>query len=159
MNKILVKLVTVICLILPVYVSAANEDRALLEEQTIKQLIESAYIDGLYVKRDGDLVTKGFHPEFQLPTLLKDEGKIRFETLDSWMERAGIGKSADELTDGQKARATASLFFKNVEIIGDMASVTADVYFGDRLAFTDFFLLYKADGKWLITGKTFYVYR
>lgn len=155
----MVNLVTAICLILPLYVAAQNVDKTLFEEQQIKQLIERSYLDGLYVKLDGDLVTKGFLPEFQLPTLDKEEDEVRYESLASWMERAGIGKSADELTEGQKRRATATILFKHIDIIGGMASVKADVYMADRLAFTDLFNLYKVKGEWMIAAKTFYVYR
>ena len=63
------------------------------EQDAIKQVIEKAYIQGIHTSQDEGEVKSGFHADFAMLVLQKDE--LEKVDVDLWLKRTrfGTGKS------------------------------------------------------------------
>ncbi len=142
--------------ILPVIAAAAFSTSAAAQmhgahhdEDAIRQVVQSAYIEGLHMNAGHDQVRAGFHPEFVM--FVRSNEGVRTVTIEQW-----IGRLPPEGTVPSH-EATADIQVLSRE--GSAAAVRAEVYFDGEHVFTDFFLLYDIEGSWRIVGKTFQSHR
>ncbi|MEM7583897.1 MAG: nuclear transport factor 2 family protein [Acidobacteriota bacterium] len=115
------------------------------DEAAIKEVIESAYVQGLWVKRDPDLMREGFAPNFVMQIYSK--GKHSSTTLDEWLDRMKL----DKVPNKKAIKADISV----VSHEGDAAIARVELYIDGKLTYTDFFGLYRADS-WQIVTKHFH---
>lgn len=119
------------------------------EDAAIRQVIQSAYIEGMHMNTSRAQARAGFHPEF-IMFVRSDEG-VRRVTLDEW-----IGRLPPEGTPpGRDVTADISVLSRD----GMTAAAKAEVSFDGQQVFTDYFLLYHTDGRWRIVGKAFQSHR
>jgi hypothetical protein len=129
--------------LLPAVVFAQNE------EATVKQVITSAYIEGIHNRGSVDDIRKGFHPSFSMLRLVGNE--IKPLPIEEWianLEKARKESSAPPV----KTEGT----FVNVDITGDAAVVKLELYRENKKVFADYLVLYKFKEGWRIVSKTFY---
>ena len=123
------------------------------EKQAVKDVIQSAYVDGLQNEGDLSKIEAGFHPDFYLLGIDKGEGLWRYG-IKEWTEKQLEKKANGELP--LKGDKRISVKFKHVDITGNAASVKLDYYVGENHVYIDYLSLYKFDSGWKIVSKIFY---
>lgn len=119
------------------------------ETQEIKQVVEEAYIRGIHGEQDRSLIDGGFHPEFEMLVLEKDE--IQRVNVDEWLPRIAAMKESNPALWSE----TTNYSFRIVDAAGTAAVAKLEVYKGDQFFSVDYMLLYKIEGKWQIVSKVF----
>jgi hypothetical protein len=144
------KYLLVICLFLSAFANAqpaANPQQA--DEESIKLVINSAYIAGIQNNGNVDDIRKGFHPSFNMLRLVDNE--VKPYPIEEWITAIEQKKK-----DGVPNIAPATGKFINIDITGSAAVVKLEIYRQDKKAFTDYLVLYKFAEGWRIVSKTFY---
>lgn len=121
------------------------------DEASIKQVISSAYIDGIQNSGSIDAIRKGFHPSFTMLRVIEND--VKPYPIEEWIAAIEKRKSENS-TPAPKAEGK----FINVDITGTAATVKLDLYREGKRIFTDYLVLYKFTEGWRIVSKTFYRY-
>ncbi|MDP2577249.1 MAG: nuclear transport factor 2 family protein [Candidatus Palauibacterales bacterium] len=122
----------------------AQETRG-TDEQAIKDVVVTAYVNGVFNDRDAAAVRVGFHPDFVMS--VHAENGLIVATLDMWLERLGL--------DGTPSPSPVDHQFRSVDITGNTALVKLDIYEADSHRYTDYLGLYRFSDGWLIVNKVF----
>jgi hypothetical protein len=118
------------------------------DEEAIKALVQTAYVDGLINLGDLERTRAGFHPDFVL--LGVQDGKLTRLPIADWI--AGTEKRKAQ---GQKSpEMTCKILL--VDITGGAAAVKLELRRGDVHVFTDYLSLYKFPDGWKIVGKIYF---
>jgi hypothetical protein len=118
------------------------------DEDAIKALIQSAYVDGLQNLGDLGKTRAGFHPDFVLLGLR--DGTLTRLPIAEWIASAEKRKA-----DGAKPPLTVCKFLV-IDVTGSAASVKLELHQNDRRIFTDYLSLYKFPDGWKIVGKIYF---
>jgi hypothetical protein len=121
------------------------------EKETIKGVIEQAYIEGIHRTQDEATVRGGFHADFAM--LVLQDNVMQKVSVDEWFGRIETLKA--DSPDLWSAETTHS--FKLVDVAGYAAVAVLDVYKGEIHFSTDYLLLYRFDDGWKIVSKVFSV--
>jgi len=127
---------------------AASPARAQSDEDAIRALIHSAYVDGLQNLVDLEKTKAGFHPDFVLLGLR--DGKLTRLPIAEWIASAEKRKA-----DGVKPPLTVCKFVA-MDVTGSAASVKLELHQNDKRIFTDYLSLYRFPDGWKIVGKIYY---
>jgi len=120
------------------------------EEEAIRATVETAYVRGIHIERDPELIRGGFHEDFVM-FVKTDEGIVQV-TRDGWIARIEEAKKKDP----GAPRPKIDHRFKLVDHTGDAAMVKIEIDRDGKHVFTDYMLLYKIGGDWKIIGKIFH---
>ena len=121
------------------------------EQDAIKQVIKEAYIRGIHTTQDESEVRSGFHPDFAMLVLQKDE--LEKVDVDLWLERVESMKA-----DNPEMWSTETTYtFDMIDIAGPAAVAKLNVHKGSVHFSTDYMLLYKFEDDWKIVSKIFSV--
>jgi ketosteroid isomerase-like protein len=119
------------------------------DQEAVKAVVRSAYIEGVHAKADPALMRGGFHPDFRMFTLR--EGALATLTLDEWAAR--IEKGARE----RKGPAPVIRHeFTHVDVTGNAATARVEIHRDGKHVFTDYLSLYRFPDGWKIVGKIFH---
>ena len=140
---------TRICLFLIVITSAVYAQSN--DEETIKQLIQTSYIDGIQNRGSSEDIRKGFHSSFTMLRLVDNE--IKPLPIEEWISNLEKTKAKNE-----PAPPKAEGKFINVDVTGNAAVVKLDLFRDNKRTFTDYLVLYKFNEGWKIVSKTYYRY-
>jgi hypothetical protein len=121
------------------------------DEAAIKQVITSAYIDGIQNGGSIDAIRKGFHPSFTMLRVIEND--VKPYPIEEWIAAIEKRKSENS-TPSPKAEGK----FINVDITGTAATVKLDLYREGKRTFTDYLVLHKFTEGWRIISKSFYRY-
>lgn len=120
------------------------------DEEAVKQIIQTAYIDGIQNGGSIDEIRKGFHPTF---TMLRNmENTIKPLTIEEWI--TNIEKAKKENKTPAPAKAEGK--FLSIDVTGTAAVVKLELYRGGKKTFTDYLVLSKFTEGWKIISKSFY---
>jgi hypothetical protein len=119
------------------------------EEEAVKAVVQSAYVDGVHVKGDGAVMRTGFHPDFKM--LVLRDGKMTSVALEEWIGRIEARSRENPAAPRPAVRGD----FSDVEISGNAAAVRLELYRDGKHAFTDYLSLYRFPEGWKIVSKTF----
>lgn len=121
------------------------------DEEQVKQVVTTAYVQGIHNGGPVEEIRKGFHPTFNMLRLVDNE--VKPLPIEEWItnieKSRGQSSSAPAKTDGK---------FVSVAVAGNAANVVLELYRGDKKVFTDNLLLYKFTEGWRIVSKTYYRY-
>jgi hypothetical protein len=131
-------------LLLPTMAIAQND------EASVKQVVASAYVEGIHNRGNIDDIRKGFHPSFNMLRLMDNE--IKPLSIEEWI--TNIEKSKKESTTAPPAKTEGK--FVNVDITGNAAVVKLELYRENKKVFTDYLVLYKFTEGWRIVSKTYF---
>lgn len=124
-----------------------------IEQEAIKKIIQTAYVEGLQNEGDWEKIDKGFHPSFNLLGI--DQGDvIRILPIYSWKERVKQDKIAGKLPRTGNDKVTIK--FLSVDVTGTAAVAKFEFYIGPKLTFIDYLSLLKFESGWKIVSKVFY---
>jgi hypothetical protein len=121
------------------------------DEELIKQVVTSAYVEGIQNNGSIDDIRKGFHPSFNMLRLADND--IKPYPIEEWI--AAIEKRKAEAKPDAKPVKTEAKFL-SVDITGTAATVKLELYREGKKTFTDYLVLYKFTEGWRIVSKTFY---
>ncbi len=127
---------------------AASPALAQSDQDAVKALIQSAYVDGLQNLGDLEKTKAGFHPDFVLLGLR--DGTLTRLPIAEWIASAGKRKA-----DGVKPPLTVCKFLA-IDVTGSAASVKLELHQNDKRIFTDYLSLYKFPDGWKIVGKIYH---
>lgn len=131
----------------------AQDQKAKEETELIKEVIQSAYVDGLCNNADVEAIKNGFHPEFTLLSIRRDNvlGKTR---IDDWTEYAKKGEERGLKYSFQNE--LTSIKYQFIDVSGTAAVAKIDFYEGGVLKFVDYISLLKFEDGWKIVSKSYF---
>lgn len=141
MKKYLVTLL----LALPFIINAQTD------EEAIKQVITTSYINGIQNGGSAEDIRKGFHPSFNMLRLIDND--VKPLPIEEWITNLEKSKA-----NNTPAPPKAEGKFINIDITGTAAVVKLDLFRAGKRTFTDYLVLYKFTEGWKIVSKTFYRY-
>ena len=130
---------------------AANEGEVAL----IKNIIQTAYVEGLQNEGDTVKINQGFHPGFEL-LIPGSDGTLEKYSLTAWKEKIKANLRSGKLP--RKADEKISVRFIFVDVTGNAAVAKFEFYVGPKLTYVDYQSLYKFTDGWKIVSKIFYKY-
>jgi hypothetical protein len=119
------------------------------DEEAVKAVVTSAYIEGIQNRGNVEDIRKGFHPSFNMLRLMQNE--IKPLPIEEWI--ANLEKAKKE---NPTAPARTEGKFLSVDITGTAAVVKLELTRENKKVFTDYLVLYKFTEGWRIVSKTFY---
>jgi len=126
------------------------QDEQVKEKELIKQVIQSAYVDGLCNNADEEAVENGFHPGFDL--LYAGNGNTLWKLpIYNWIEIAKRGEEKGNKYSFQNEHTTVKFLF--IDIAGNIAIAKIEFYEGENLNFIDYLSLIKFEDGWKIISK------
>ena len=137
----LVICLTLIFLVLPVDTTFAQHS----DEDLIKQTVQDAYVQGVFVNRSESVVRSGFHPSFTMAVHV--DGELIQATLDMRLERMQL----DDVASSDSIRS----HIDQVDITGNTAIVKLQLWINGQHTYTDYLGLYKFTTGWKIVNKLF----
>jgi len=121
------------------------------DEEQVKQVVTTAYVQGIHNGGPVEDIRKGFHPTFNMLRLMDNE--VKPLPIEEWI--TNIEKSRSQQTTPP---AKTEGKFVSVTVAGNSANVVLELYRADKKTFTDNLLLYKFTEGWRIVSKTYYRY-
>lgn len=143
MKQILISITAIFCSIIAI---AQTSD-----EEAVKQVVTSAYVEGIHNNGSIEDVRKGFHQSFNMLRLMDNE--IKPLPIEEWI--AAIEKRRAEAKPDAKVVRTEAKFL-TTDITGNAAVVKLELYREGKRTFTDYISLYKFTEGWRIVSKTYY---
>lgn len=126
------------------------QDDQVKEKDLIKQVIQSAYVDGLCNNADEEAVKKGIHPGFEL--LSAGKGNMMWKlSIYNWIEIAKGGEEKGNKYSFQNEYTTVNFLF--IDIAGNIAIAKIEFYEGEDLNYIDYLSLIKFEDGWKIVSK------
>lgn len=119
------------------------------DEIEVKQVVTSAYIEGIHNRGSVDEIRKGFHPTFNMLRLV--DNQIKPLPIEEWI--TNLEKQRKEST-APPVKTEGK--FINVDVTGNNAVVKLELFRENKKIFTDYLVLYKFAEGWRIVSKTFY---
>lgn len=133
----------VIILLLSTPVFAQND------EEQVKQVVTTAYVEGIHNGGPVADIRAGFHPTFNMLRLI--DNQVKPLPIEEWI--TNIEKTRSQQTS---APAKTESKFVSVNVTGNAANVVLELYRSNKKVFTDNLLLYKFSEGWRIVSKTYY---
>ena len=122
------------------------------DQKAVKEVVQSAYVEGLQNEGDAAKIDAGFHPEFKLLGIDKDDNMWQYPIKD-WKARAVSKREKGELP--LKGDKKVSAKYSSIDITGNAAVVKLEYYVGDKHRYTDYLSLYKFAKGWKIVNKIY----
>ena len=120
------------------------------EKELIKQVIQTAYVDGLCNNADEEAVNNGFHPGFELLSAGKGNAMWKFP-IYNWIDIAKEGKEKGFKYSFQNEYTTVKYLF--IDIAGNVAVAKIEFYEGKEMNYIDYLSLIKFEDGWRIVSK------
>lgn len=141
---------TIILLLLASWYSTLSMAQS-SEQEAVKNVVTSAYVEGIQNNGSVEDIRKGFHPSFAM--LRQMDNTIKPYPIEDWI--AAIEKRRAEAKPDAKVIRTDATFI-NIDITGTAATVKLELTREGKKTFTDYLVLYKFTEGWRIVTKAFY---
>jgi hypothetical protein len=123
------------------------------DQEAIRKVIQTAYVEGLQNEGDTLKINQGFHPSFVM-FIPGKKGDLISYPLATWKAKVAADRASGKLP--RKKEEMISVRFLDVKVTGNAAMAQFEFYVGTKLTFIDYQLLYKYGNDWKIVTKTFY---
>ncbi len=133
---------------LPAGLQAGEEE----EKEAIKEVITTAYINGLQNKGPVADIQAGFHPGFELLGVRNNE--LTKWPIYSWVQYHENKLKEDPAPPAPEAMVSGK--FPMIDVTGSTAVAKVELYKGGNLIFTDYLSLYKFDEGWRVVSKVYH---
>lgn len=121
------------------------------EEEAVKRVVMSAYVEGIQNNGSIEDIRKGFHPSFAM--LRFTENTVNPLPIEEWISAIEM-RRAETKPDAKVVRTEAN--FLQVDITVTAATVKLELFREGKNTFTDYIVLYKFTEGWRIVSKTYY---
>lgn len=118
------------------------------DEELVKQVVASAYVNGIQNMGPTEDIRKGFHPSFNMLRLIDND--IKLLPIEEWITNLEKNKAQN----GPPKIKTEGKFV-SVTVVGTAGNVVLELYREGKKTFTDNLLLYKFNEGWRIVAKTY----
>ena len=126
------------------------QDEQVNQKELIKQVIQSAYVDGLCNNADEEAINIDFHPGFEL--LSAGKGNTMWKLpIYNWIDIAKEGKEKGNKYSFQNEYTTVKFLF--IDIAGNAAVAKIEFYEGEELNYIDYLSLMNFKDGWKIVSK------
>jgi len=122
------------------------------EQKAIKNVIQSAYVDGLQNKGPVADIEAGFHPGFDLLGIRNDE--LTKWPIYSWIDYHEKKLQENPEPPSEEERVTCK--YPMIDVTGNAAIAKIELYKGGEKIFTDYLSLYKFEEGWKIVNKIYF---
>ena len=119
------------------------------DEEQVKKVVTTAYVQGIHNGGAVADIRAGFHPTFNMLRLVDNE--VKPLPIEEWI--SNIEKSRAQQTS---APSKTEGKFVSITVAGNSANVVLELYRADKKIFTDNLLLYKFTEGWRIVSKTYF---
>jgi hypothetical protein len=116
----------------------------------IKQVIMSAYVEGIHNAGEVEAVEQGFHPGFDM--LILQNNALNKLAIYNWL--ISIKRRKADPANSSLPEVTCK--FLDVDVTGDAAVVKLELHREGTLLFTDYLCLYRFEEGWKIVTKLFH---
>lgn len=137
-------------LLMTVFILISVVAFAQVEEEAVKNVVNSAYVGGIHNGGPVEDIRKGFHPTFAM--LRQMENTVKPLPIEEWIANIEKARSSNAAPSTVKTEGK----FVSVTVAGTAANVVLELYRGDKKIFTDNLLLYKFNEGWRIVSKTYF---
>jgi Putative lumazine-binding len=138
-----------LALVLALFTLALSIHAADAEDAAIREAVDRAYVRGVHVDADPELMRGGMHDAFIM--FVPAEGGVTQLTRDAWIERITAGKAKAPNAPRPKTTADISILDRT-----DSAAVVKVKLFRDgKQIFTDYISLYRVGREWKLVGKIY----
>ena len=138
-----------------VFFTPAKAQHSTSEEEKIKDVIQTAYVEGLLNEGDLDKVDGGFHPNFELLGIGENDEMWSYSISD-WKQSVEKDLKAGKLPKAENERVRINFLF--VDITENVAIAKFEFFVGNKLTYIDYQSLYKFPSGWKIVSKVYYKY-
>jgi hypothetical protein len=122
------------------------------DRDAIRELVLTAYVDGLHNKGDLEITRKGFFEGFDL--LILQNSMVNKLPIYNWISMTRSRNMKDPgLPDEQ---VLTHCDFEFIDITGDAAVAKIHLSRSGEIIFTDYLMFYRFDEGWKIVGKIFH---
>lgn len=122
------------------------------EQEAIKKLVLTAYVDGLQNKGDLNATREGFFPGFEL--FIFENNMINKLPIYNWITYSEMGRVKDP--EPYTEDKITSCEFESIDVTGTAAVAKIHLSRGGKKIYTDYLSLYKFNEGWKIVGKIYY---
>ncbi|MBI9052178.1 MAG: nuclear transport factor 2 family protein [Bacteroidales bacterium] len=122
------------------------------EEIAIKEVIQSAYVDGLQNKGNTSDIENGFHSGFNL--LGVNHNMLTKFPIYSWIQSFESRKAKDPTPPTEEQLISCKYLL--IDVTGNAAMAKIELNRNNELLFTDYLQLYKFEEGWKIVSKIYY---
>ncbi len=122
------------------------------DEEAIKKVIQTAYVEGLQNEGNIEKIDSGIHPDFNLLGIDSGDNMWKLSIAD-WKK-----KVVEKREQGQLPRTgdeMVSVQFKSIDITGTAAVAKIEFYVGKKLVYVDYISLYKFESGWKMVNKIY----
>ncbi len=126
---------------------AGNAESA--EKDAVREVIESAYVEGFQNLGGREMIEAGFHPTFVM--VLNRGGNLVDLPLARMIE---ITEQRQQNPEYQHVPVTGKIL--DIDVTGNAAMVKLELWREGRLLFTDYMGLYKFEDGWKIFNKLYH---
>jgi len=143
-------LTAVLLIIISLPTISQNNDK---EVEAIKEVIQTAYVEGLQNEADIEKIDKGFHPDFELLGIDKNN-ELWHLSISDWKKKVIKGKKDGQYPKSDENKVSIKFLF--VDITGNAAVAKFEFYVGKELKYIDYQSLYKFNDGWKIISKIYH---
>lgn len=123
------------------------------EQEAIKKVVQTAYVEGLQNEGNAIKIDDGFHPGFNLLGIGKGDQMWKLP-IYTWKERAL--KDVEAGNRPKEGDKLVNVEFLSVDVTGSAAVVKLAFFVGGKKTYVDYLSLYKFESGWKIVNKIFY---
>ena len=141
-------LILLVSIIMPAGLFAGEDD----DKEAIKEVITTAYVDGLQNKGPVEDIEAGFHPGFEL--LGDRNNELTKWPIYSWVQYHENKLKEDPGPPAKDEVVTSN--FPMIDVTGNAAVAKVELFKGGNKIFTDYLSLYKFEEGWKIVSKIYF---
>lgn len=124
-----------------------------MEKEAIKNVVQTAYVEGLQNEGDADKIDQGFHEHFHLLGI-SEKDEMWHLNITEWKKKQVQKRKSGELPFANENKV--SVKFASIDVTGTAAMVKLEYFVGDKLTYIDYISLYKFESGWKMVNKIFY---
>lgn len=139
-----------VLILLALSVILANAQKS--DEEQIKNIIKTAYEEGLQNEGNEEKIELGFHKDFTMLGI-GENGQMWKYPISMW--KAEQLKKLEEGHLPLKDKDKVSVRFVSIDVTSNAAIVKLEYIVQDKVKYVDYMSLYKFDNQWKIVCKIF----
>ena len=120
------------------------------EAAAIIAVVDSAYVHGVHIDADPELMRAGMHESFVM--FAQSDNGVTQTTREAWIERLTAAR-ARAAADAPKPRIKADITV--LDRAGNTAVARVALFRDEKQVFTDYISLYRFADGWKLVGKVF----
>ena len=129
--------------------SSTNSVPKTADSQSIQEVIEKAYVNGIYIDRDPAAIRAGFHPGFNM--LYIDDGEMHAYPIEDWIGSIESSKAKNPEPPSHETTHEFAL----IDVTKNAAVAKIKIFRDGKHIYTDYMALYKFGDDWKIVNKIY----